>query len=695
MAGCGLPQTHDSFGRTVVDGWGTAPTGGDWSTSWPDSRFAVDGDAGSLTLDAGVTVGSWLEDVSLASTEVQTTVSVDKVPDVGGVYVHVQGRRVSASEFYSARVKLLATGQVQLHATVGNGTPVAGLTVPDLAFAAGDEFRVRVQVEGTSPTTVRAKVWKVGATEPAEWQVETTDDTPALQVVGGVGVSGYLSASATVGSVVVGVDDVWAGAVDPTSAGDTPVAAALTTPTGMSAVVVDMVAAAAAVAATSAPAPVVGNPAVTVYLPGGQELRLDAATGEVAATRYYGFAGQTVAVRTGPKGSDVTSLVSDPHGTATMAISNNVTDDLVVRRFDPFGNLRGQGAGWVGDHGFLDKPVDATGLTAVGARYYDGLLGKFISVDPVMNLADPQQWAPYSYANNNPIIYSDPTGLRPLGADDSGYDPRRDSTGWGSSTPPATNVTKTVTPPVTTRTAPPATQTVAAPASDVSKGSWWDQHGAQVVGGFGGLVVGSMAGLGCLAVTAGAGSVACLALAGAVGGAVGAATEDAWRSNVNHTPVTPGEARNNMAAAFLVGGATGLAAGGTGVLVNRVVAGVGARTAEAAADSALAGGRTTGAAAELRVGGRVITDVSTGGAPRVLNASVQEALDAVPLAQRAPWHGACAEMGCLSQALNSGVNPTGGSIRAVAIGTSNPGHGLPKVICTSCSAVLDVFGVGR
>jgi hypothetical protein len=126
-----------------------------------------------------------------------------------------------------------------------------------------------------------------------------------------------------------------------------------------------------------------------------------------------------------------------------------------------------------------------------------------------------------------------------------------------------------------------------------------------------------------------------------------------------------------------------------------VATGVAANTAEAAADAALAAGRTSGAAAELRVGGQVFTDVSTGGAPRVLDGSVQEALDAVPLAQRAPWHGACAEMGCLSQALNAGVNPAGGSIRAVAIGTSNPGHGLPKVICTSCSAVLDVFGVGR
>jgi len=39
--------------------------------------------------------------------------------------------------------------------------------------------------------------------------------------------------------------------------------------------------------------------------------------------------------------------------------------------------------------------------------------------------------------------------------------------------------------------------------------------------------------------------------------------------------------------------------------------------------------------------------------------------------------------------------PPGGTIRSMAIGIPDPGHGLPKVICTSCSTVLDVFGAGR
>ncbi|PJI95198.1 RHS repeat-associated protein [Luteimicrobium subarcticum] len=79
----------------------------------------------------------------------------------------------------------------------------------------------------------------------------------------------------------------------------------------------------------------------------------------------------------------------------------------------PRGQGGGQGGTFPGDHGFLDKPTDATGLTQVGARYYDPAVGRFVSVDPIMNLGDPQQWAAYSYANNNPTTWTDPTGNLP------------------------------------------------------------------------------------------------------------------------------------------------------------------------------------------------------------------------------------------------------------------------------------------
>jgi RHS repeat-associated protein len=118
-----------------------------------------------------------------------------------------------------------------------------------------------------------------------------------------------------------------------------------------------------------------------------------------------------------------------------------------------------------------------------------------------------------------------------------------------------------------------------------------------------------------------------------------------------------------------------------------------APTAEAAADAALAAGRTRGAASELRVGDRTFADVSTGGVPRKYNPKVQAALDSTPVDKRAPWHGGCAENGCLSQAFDAGIDPAGGRSRSVNIGESGKGHGTPKSACPSCQWVLRQFGV--
>ena len=50
---------------------------------------------------------------------------------------------------------------------------------------------VRVQVTGTAPTVVRARVWRTGQAEPTTWQVSATDATAGLQVAGAVGVGLY------------------------------------------------------------------------------------------------------------------------------------------------------------------------------------------------------------------------------------------------------------------------------------------------------------------------------------------------------------------------------------------------------------------------------------------------------------------------------------------------------------------------
>jgi RHS repeat-associated protein len=153
----------------------------------------------------------------------------------------------------------------------------------------------------------------------------------------------------------------------------------------------------------------------TLYLD-KQEIRLATGTDTPASTRYYTHGGTPIAVR---QGGAHTWLANDYQASPHVAI-NSQTLQVTHRRQLPFGAPRGtQPTEWPGEKGFVGGTTDATtGLTHLGAREYDPTLGRFLSVDPIMDLADPQQMHGYTYANNNPITFSDPTGLRPAGCEE-------------------------------------------------------------------------------------------------------------------------------------------------------------------------------------------------------------------------------------------------------------------------------------
>jgi PKD repeat protein len=210
----GVPQPFavDAFGRTVASGWGAADLGGAWSLVGPVSNFAVNGSQGTLRMaGAGQGVSAFLAGNS-TDTEVRATLSPDKAGTGGGIYTAVIGRRVGSSD-YRGRVRFMSGGGVQLFLTRSDGgeTNLANLVVPGLSVAPGEVLNVKLQVTGTSPTTVQMKVWKVGASEPAGWQLSATDAAAGLQAGGGVGFWVYLSGSATNAPVTITVDDLWAG----------------------------------------------------------------------------------------------------------------------------------------------------------------------------------------------------------------------------------------------------------------------------------------------------------------------------------------------------------------------------------------------------------------------------------------------------------------------------------------------------
>ncbi|GAB3984111.1 RHS repeat-associated core domain-containing protein [Actinoallomurus acanthiterrae] len=246
--------------------------------------------------------------------------------------------------------------------------------------------------------------------------------------------------------------------------------------------------------------------ASTLYL-AGEEVRL--ATGAKAAdcTRYYSFGGQTIAARTT---ASLTWLVSDPHGTSDVSVSDDATQTVTRRRFTPFGQIRGdQPTVWPGTRGFVGGTIDTAlgGLTQLGAREYDTNTGRFLSVDPVFDQSDPQSWNGYAYADNDPTTHSDPSGLHiPTcqtqgecypSTTGGGNNDSSDHSGGPQSSPPA------------------PTQHHCSWLCGAR--NFWNKHKATIIN----VTVTVVVTVGCEAATGGAGSLGCLVVGGMAGNYAG------------------------------------------------------------------------------------------------------------------------------------------------------------------------------
>jgi RHS repeat-associated protein len=84
--------------------------------------------------------------------------------------------------------------------------------------------------------------------------------------------------------------------------------------------------------------------------------------------------------------------------------------------YTPFGALvGGQAPGVAQPRGYAGKERDVeTGNDYFGARYFASQIGRFTTVDQVLDieraLAEPQLWNRYAYVTNNPLKFVDPDG---------------------------------------------------------------------------------------------------------------------------------------------------------------------------------------------------------------------------------------------------------------------------------------------
>ena len=190
----------DSFNRTAASGgWGTADVGGAWTVN-PAAQFALTGTGGTLSNPTAGKTGSALLGVSARDVDVSFSVASDRIPTGFGQYPAAIIRHQAGGQEYWVKLHVSNTGAVFLSASSWSGTAETSLG-PDVATGltqvAGVPINIRVDVSGINPTTITARAWATGTTEPATWPLSITNATAALQAAGTLGLRATTSGSTT------------------------------------------------------------------------------------------------------------------------------------------------------------------------------------------------------------------------------------------------------------------------------------------------------------------------------------------------------------------------------------------------------------------------------------------------------------------------------------------------------------------
>jgi RHS repeat-associated protein len=104
---------------------------------------------------------------------------------------------------------------------------------------------------------------------------------------------------------------------------------------------------------------------------------------------------------------------------STIALTNSSGSTITQYTYEPFGNVSITGSS-SNNYQFTGREDDGTGLEFNRARYYDALIGRFISEDPSgFGGGDVDL---YVYVSDNPTTFLDPLGLNPVELDRSAPD---------------------------------------------------------------------------------------------------------------------------------------------------------------------------------------------------------------------------------------------------------------------------------
>jgi len=155
-----------------------------------------------------------------------------------------------------------------------------------------------------------------------------------------------------------------------------------------------------------------GSTNMTVYAFGLEEHRYSGSGGNQGNTYYYSLGGLLIGEFDGTN-----MFLTDALGSVIETISATANSAAVQGNqvYSPYGSSRYQQGSMGTTKGFTGQYNDSlSGLDYYGSRYYDPVVGRFLSADALAGLD------PYTYVGGNPETYSDPTGHIPCAGDGVG-----------------------------------------------------------------------------------------------------------------------------------------------------------------------------------------------------------------------------------------------------------------------------------
>lgn len=143
----------------------------------------------------------------------------------GANYGATLSMRVGSGENeFGYTVAINGGGSLLVYRSTVDGLTFVASEASGISFTTGDVVRLRLTVEGSTPSpgaVVRARAWLASGAEPSAWAVDVTDESAATITTGAfVAVGPYSGATGTIDAFAVSFSEVLIGDVVPASAGD-------------------------------------------------------------------------------------------------------------------------------------------------------------------------------------------------------------------------------------------------------------------------------------------------------------------------------------------------------------------------------------------------------------------------------------------------------------------------------------------